>query len=304
MPSLVPLFPSHYLFVDVFGGAGNVLLGKPPSPREVYNDLDEGLVNLFRVVKSRDDFFRFEDLARNTTLNRELYERYRGHWQEVKDKVERAFALLLVSRWSFSGLIEGGWGYSTQDSYQLEKVRWDRLRNGGLALYHQRLRNVIIENKTWQDILHAYDAPNALLYLDPPYVSETRRGGGYRHEMTLKDHEKMVQVMLSLSGRVILSGYTHAVYAPLIDAGWRRWDKLMLFMGNNTRNYLANSSNRAMRLRRIRTESIWVSPNAGNFVSLVAPAFGWQQSTIAPSAPSPGKGRARPASNVSTKAVE
>jgi DNA adenine methylase len=46
---LLPLFPPHQVFVDVFGGSGAVLLGKPPSPVDVYNDIDGRLVNLFRV---------------------------------------------------------------------------------------------------------------------------------------------------------------------------------------------------------------------------------------------------------------
>ena len=37
----------------MFGGSGSVLLGKPPSKFEVYNDIDGELVNLFRVAKNR-----------------------------------------------------------------------------------------------------------------------------------------------------------------------------------------------------------------------------------------------------------
>ena len=45
---LYALFPLHYgRFVDVFGGSGSVLLGKPTIDAfEVYNDFDRNLVNL------------------------------------------------------------------------------------------------------------------------------------------------------------------------------------------------------------------------------------------------------------------
>ena len=48
-------FPCHYKkFVDLFGGSGSVLLGKPEiAPFEVYNDVDRNLVNLFRCMKQR-----------------------------------------------------------------------------------------------------------------------------------------------------------------------------------------------------------------------------------------------------------
>ena len=52
---LYALFPLHYgRFIDVFGGSGSVLLGKPTVDAfEVYNDFDRNLVNLFHCMKER-----------------------------------------------------------------------------------------------------------------------------------------------------------------------------------------------------------------------------------------------------------
>ena len=52
---LYAVFPMKYnRFVDVFGGSGSVLLGKPEvHPFEVYNDFDRNLVNLFHCMKNR-----------------------------------------------------------------------------------------------------------------------------------------------------------------------------------------------------------------------------------------------------------
>ena len=52
---LYALFPLKYgRFIDVFGGSGSVLLGKPEvTPFEVYNDFDRNLVNLFHCMKER-----------------------------------------------------------------------------------------------------------------------------------------------------------------------------------------------------------------------------------------------------------
>jgi DNA adenine methylase len=44
----------------------------------------------------------------------------------------------------------------------------------------ERMRLVQIENLDWRDCLDRYDDPDAVFYLDPPYVPETRRAGGYR----------------------------------------------------------------------------------------------------------------------------
>lgn len=50
------LFPLEYgIFIDVFGGSGSVLLGRPKidGVAEVYNDIDRNLTNLFNCMKYR-----------------------------------------------------------------------------------------------------------------------------------------------------------------------------------------------------------------------------------------------------------
>jgi DNA adenine methylase len=45
--------PSEYdRYIEVFGGAGWVLFGKEPNKQlEVFNDIDENLINLYRCIK-------------------------------------------------------------------------------------------------------------------------------------------------------------------------------------------------------------------------------------------------------------
>ena len=47
--------PTHYdRYIEVFGGGGWVLFGKPPDKcMEVYNDFNSNLANLFYCVKER-----------------------------------------------------------------------------------------------------------------------------------------------------------------------------------------------------------------------------------------------------------
>ncbi len=50
-PRILPYFPAHRVYVESFGGGGSVLMRKPRSKVEVYNDMDAGLVNVFRVMR-------------------------------------------------------------------------------------------------------------------------------------------------------------------------------------------------------------------------------------------------------------
>jgi DNA adenine methylase len=66
--------PLHKIYVEVFGGAASVLLAKPPSQIEVYNDRDGALVNLFETLRNHPLLFleRCEFLL----YSRELYQRW------------------------------------------------------------------------------------------------------------------------------------------------------------------------------------------------------------------------------------
>src|SRR6516225_6569768 len=84
-----------------------------------------------------------------------------------------------------------------------------------------RVRTVQIEHGGWLEIVESYDTPNTLFYCDPPFVKSTRRSGKYQHEMDNAEHRELVEVLLSIQGRVVVSGYRNAIYRPLEEAGWK-----------------------------------------------------------------------------------
>lgn len=289
VPSLVPLFPSHDTFVDVFGGAGNVILAKPAGIKDVYNDLDPGPVNLYRVLQDRDKYRLLERRVRNSNPDRELFDQYKSSWSTLHDEIERAFGYLVVARFSRMGHVAAPFFNvtGTPERVRREVKRWHELGAQGLARLHERLRQIIIETLDWKEVVRRYDSSTTLLYLDPPYVPQTRRQGGYRFELSFPMHEDLVVTLPDLTSKIILSGYNHSVYLPLEQAGWTRWTKHVILRTANTGAIMPTLS---MRRRTLRTESLWVSPNAANFVSLVAPAYGW---TLA-STPLPLSGQNQP----------
>ena len=47
-------FPAHQTYVELYGGAASVLMRKPRSVGEVYNDLNNEVVNVFRVLRDKE----------------------------------------------------------------------------------------------------------------------------------------------------------------------------------------------------------------------------------------------------------
>ena len=50
---LLALIPPHQAYVEVFAGSAKLLFAKERSPWEIVNDLNDDLVNFFRVAKHR-----------------------------------------------------------------------------------------------------------------------------------------------------------------------------------------------------------------------------------------------------------
>jgi DNA adenine methylase len=215
---LLPLIPKHHTYVEPFGGSAALLLAKPPSPVEVYNDADTGLVNFFRILRDPKTFRRFKKLADLMLCSRLEYNEFRRSWREQKDPVRRAFQWYIVASQSFSGHFANSWGYSK------EKNQSTRLRRKITLLDSvvNRLQYVQIDCGEPIHIIQRFDGPTTFFYLDPPYVPAICLKVAYPGFPFLEDdHRRLVKVLLDIQGKVILSCFDHPIYTPLRKA-WRR----------------------------------------------------------------------------------
>jgi DNA adenine methylase len=51
-----------------------------------------------------------------------------------------------------------------------------------------------------------------VMYLDPPYPLATRKGGGYRHEMTMGEHMELLDALIRCKAKIAISSYPNTTY--------------------------------------------------------------------------------------------
>lgn len=125
-----------------------------------------------------------------------------------------------------------GYGYRTNGS----KVGWKNDVQGRERAYSlkrwyclpeqiyeaaERLRMVQIECRPAIELIERFDFENVFMYLDPPYLLETRSQKQYKHEMTNLDHEEMLKILLQSKAKIMISGYESDMYNEYLS-GWKK----------------------------------------------------------------------------------
>ena len=239
---IISSFPRHRIFVDLFGGSASVLLKKPRSKIEVYNDIDGEIVNLMKVVRDQGD-----ELVRGLSLTPYARDEFRESFVPADDPVEQARRTVVRS---FQGY---GSSYSTRGSKATPggfRVAYKQGNNPSQSWPHipenileiiKRFQGVYIENLDFRKILERYDQKDTLIYADPPYLPETRDyGSDYSFEMNSQDHYDLAQLLNRRNGPVVISGYHSAFYDELYS-GW-----------------VCKKKNTTCASNKQRTEQIWI----------------------------------------------
>jgi DNA adenine methylase len=91
----------------------------------------------------------------------------------------------------------------------------------------ERLKGVTIECRDALHVIRQQDHAEALFYVDPPYLESTRPTSNrkqYQFEMSVLDHAALAELLKSIKGKVILSGYPSPLYDQQFFADWNRAD--------------------------------------------------------------------------------
>ena len=248
---IIGLFPEDYremTYCEPMCAGASVFLNKDRSSEEVINDIDAGIVALYKAIRDEP-----EELVGRIKKIKYTEKNFKAAQERVTrpfdDYIEHAVNEYVVRRMSRGGLRKTfGWSDRQRGGQPGDLNAWSTMLEE-IPRIAERVKGVTILNVTVFEVLKAWDETTTLFYLDPPYLPETRSVGSrnaYEHEMTTEDHVKLLDCALNARGKVVISGYQSPLYTKKLS----EW--------NCKTKSLANNSGQGERKER-RVEHVWMN---------------------------------------------
>ena len=176
MPKLLPLFPPHKIYVDVFFGSGSAFFYKPKAQYNIVNDLDSDVFNLFQVVMNQKE--ELEKAFYLMPIHSDLLD----YWKKNKetDPIKKALRFLFLSNFTYMG---------KPDTLRYNGGNGKQILLNAMQKTFDLLANVEFMNCDFRKVfskipIKTEDIKNVFIYLDPPYVGTV---DNYSNSFTKQD---------------------------------------------------------------------------------------------------------------------
>lgn len=215
---IIHLMPPHKAYLEPFAGSMAVFLNKPKAILETVNDIDGRLINLFRQMRENPN-----ELARLVYYTLYAREEYKSASTVSNDELEDARRMLVRCWMGVGGKTNAEVGFRRNIHWNgpYNTFEWNDLPNRIFEV-SKRLKDAQIENKDAVQLIAESNQKDILIYCDPPYTDDTRVSKHYQHEMTIEQHNTLLQTLKAHSGPVILSGYDNDLYGSELSD----WNKI------------------------------------------------------------------------------
>lgn len=248
---IAELLPPHLHYVEPYAGALSVLLAKRPSRVETVNDINSDLVTFWRVLRDRPD-----DLARVCALTPHSRAELVASMDRLAELGEieiarRVWVRLTQARSAKLSSEPVGWRF-VHDSTRRSLAAYLDGYVARIGPAAERLRAVTLECRPALEVIYSYGShADTCLYVDPPYLGETRGTTRlYEYEMFGDaDHAELLDALTTCRASVVLSGYAHPLYDEQL-AGWERYEY-------NVRAQSGDARTEVVWCNRTKQDGLW-----------------------------------------------
>ncbi|MFC5402319.1 DNA adenine methylase [Cohnella soli] len=198
---MIPLFPKHHCFVDVFGGGAHVTVAKPRemSRVEIYNDLDDSLLHFLWTLRNhkKELMAALASMPTSRSLYRQICQS-----PTPTDPIERAaywfYKLrqqIIPTNGAPSGFRYGKVKNSALD-FQNAVARLDS--------FERRMSTVLLENLDFREVIARYDGESTFFVVDAPYFSKEHY---YLGGFSKNDHIELASMLKQIKGKCMVTYY-------------------------------------------------------------------------------------------------
>lgn len=214
---LIPLFPSHKIYVEPFCGSCAILFRKPRAKTEIISDGDAQLINFWQQL--RDNPTDLQRYFKGRKLDHGFFLRCLAKSDTESDPVAAAGMFLFLSRTRFRG-------YPETKCFVPANVETFRNLLPKLPHFSQRLQGVWIHHRCAFSTLIAHNDSGTFVYNDPPYVFKDIDGTLIRgrnarvYRVEFYQHPELLSAIDRLKASTMISGYQTKMYAQALP-NWR-----------------------------------------------------------------------------------
>lgn len=227
LSKILPLIPHHAIYTEVFFGGGSVFFAKEPAKIEAINDINELVVNFYKVAKR--DFRKLKEVV-DVTLHSEAEYReaqciYFDSNGTSYDAVTKAWAVYVLSQQSFLNSLRSGWKFSRTRNLALQFIN---KRKAFDERYIKRLEKTQIFCRDALRVLRNMDNSLAFHFIDPPYIGANQ---GHYSGYSLEHFENLLKTCEKLKGKFLLTTYPSEILSYY--AKKNGWFQIKLEMRNS-----------------------------------------------------------------------
>lgn len=181
---LLKYFPEHKIYVEPFVGSGALLFNKDKSDVEVINDLDDNLIEAYKLLKVVSD----DPNKYNIQSGIENIQKFVDRPQTTNENKLLKHLYTMCNTFSSKGYGKIYRGKTLEN--KINKI----------GEYKDRIKDVKIFNQDYKTIINKYDSPNTFFFLDPPYEES-----GSLYKNSKFDYEELAGLLKNIKGYFMLT---------------------------------------------------------------------------------------------------
>lgn len=191
--------PEFDEYREAFVGGGGVFWRIPTSKKRWVNDLHPGLMAVYAALRDRPD--AFIKACRQIPVERE---REAFEFAKLNESVDPALRYLLVNRLAFGGRVN----YDIPSRLYFSNAGgWRKAHSLAMEEAAYLLQGVTVTSYGYERLL-TYSGQKVWVYLDPPYVKNTKLAKSsrlYQHSFEMADHVRLCEDVKKCPHQVAIS---------------------------------------------------------------------------------------------------